>query len=123
MDVNNIKFNKDGTVSIDGAIFTKNKEYKEIPMAHVGRTPHCEKTFILSNGIVTVPIRSFDVEYCIENNKYLKATCPHFSGEFMMLSPEELKSNLLSASGNFNSKHGGEPYKLYNYRWINSNIK
>jgi len=65
------------------------------------------------NGCVA--LRDFDVEKCIKTNENMKVV---YSGDTMMLSPEDLQKKLVRVSDLQKNKiPGGRDYKLYYYQW------
>lgn len=59
-------------------------------------------------------VRSYDVQKAIETNEPIII---EHEGEFMKLTPDQLKDEVKHISKEFPSKIGGTPYKLHSYEW------
>ena len=59
-------------------------------------------------------IRNYDVQNCINKNENIEII---HGVDIMVLTPKELKHDVVSVSKIFPSKNGGREYRLVSYMW------
>lgn len=61
-----------------------------------------------------VDVRDYKVKECIDKGESMDIL---FDNQIMTLSPEDLKTKIVSRSKTIESKRGGRNYVLYGYNW------